>query len=54
MPGNKKRDLVVINVRIRGDQKQKIEKIKSEDFAATQDSIVRDSLDQYFEKRDGK
>lgn len=54
MPGNKKRDLVSISVRIRKDQKEKIEEEKLKDFDATQDSIIRDALDQHFKSNDSK
>jgi hypothetical protein len=54
MPGKKKLDYVKISARIRRDQKEKIEKEKVNDFSATQDSIVRDALDEHFERKDKK
>jgi len=54
MPGNKKHDLVPITVRIRGDQKEKIDKTRKGNWGVTQDSIVRDALDEHFKGKESK
>lgn len=52
MPGNIKKQWEKIYVRIRPDQKEKIDKIRETDWGVTQDSIVRDSLDLYFKSKE--
>jgi hypothetical protein len=54
MPGKKKVEWKIISVRIRPDQKEDIEAEKLRDFSATQDSIVRDALDEHFKKKGDK
>lgn len=54
MPGKKKRTskLVKISVRVWDYQKAQIEREREEDENATQDSIIREALDERYKKGD--